>query len=249
MPANPSSMSPDEQERTTERPAIRLAGVVRTFVRGGEEVPVLRGVDGEVARGETVAVIGPSGSGKSTLLNIVGTLDRPTSGAVEVAGREVGAMDARALAGFRCRNLGFVFQNHYLLPQCTVLENVLVPTLALGDRSAREAARPRAEKLLQRVGLGPRRLHRPAQLSGGECQRVAVVRALINRPGLVLADEPTGALDRKSADGLADLLLELNAEDGTTLVVATHSTALAERMGRALEIRDGRIVPDEGRGG
>ena len=241
-----SFQSRDSSHRSMkpESPIVRLEDVTRSFRRGEERLKVLRGISAAVRAGEAIAVTGPSGSGKSTLLNIVGTLDRPDSGTVEVAGTPVGEMDAASLAEFRSRHLGFIFQNHHLLPQCTVLENVLVPTLALRDRSAREAALPRAESLLRRVELESRRHHRPAQLSGGECQRVAVVRALINRPRLVLADEPTGALDRNSADGLADLLLELNRQDGVTLVVVTHSMALAERMERILELKDGRLQGD-----
>src|SRR5262249_34509948 len=159
---------------------------------------------------DSLAIIGPSGSGKSTLLNIIGTLDRPTLGTIQLDGQDLTALDDLALADLRNRQVGFIFQGHHLLPQCTVLENVLVPTLASKDRHLRSTAPDRARGLLDRVGLGARLEHRPGQLSGGERQRVAVVRALINQPKLLLADEPTGALDRASAANLAQLLVDLN---------------------------------------
>ena len=224
---------------------VELCEVVKSYRAGEESVSVLWGVSVSVAEGESVAVTGPSGSGKSTLLNIIGTLDQATSGKVTVAGEEVSGMDELALANFRNRRLGFVFQSHHLLPQCTVLENVLVPSLASGDLEFRKRAAHRAQELLKRVGLAHRAGHQPAQLSGGECQRAAVVRALINQPQLLLADEPTGALDRSSAEVLSDLLLKLNREDGVTLIVVTHSSALAGRMQRRLELRDGKLAKED----
>ena len=223
---------------------VELCEVVKSYRAGEGEELVLRRVSISIAEGESVAVTGPSGSGKSTLLNIIGTLDQATSGKVTVAGEEVSGMNELALANFRNRRLGFVFQSHHLLPQCTVLENVLVPSLAFGDLAFRKRAAKRARKLLERVGLAHREGHRPAQLSGGECQRAAVVRALVNGPKLLLADEPTGALDRRSAEVLSDLLLKLNEEDGVTLIAVTHSSALAERMRRQLELRDGKLAED-----
>lgn len=207
----------------------------------GTGEPVLRKLDLQVAAGASLAITGPSGCGKSTLLNIIGALDHADSGRVEVAGRDLGAMDARELAAFRNTAVGFVFQLHHLLPQCSVLENVLVPTLARTG-AAPEGARERAEALLESVGLAGRMGHRPGQLSGGERQRAALARALINRPQLLLADEPTGALDRKNADRLADLLLELNRGAGVTLILVTHAPELAARMGRVLELVDGKLV-------
>jgi ABC-type lipoprotein export system ATPase subunit len=207
----------------------------------GGAAEVLKAVSLRVEAGESVAVAGPSGSGKSTLLNIMGTLDKPTSGRVVLAGRELSALDAKALAGIRNREIGFVFQLHHLLPQCTVLENVLIPTL-VADGRERRAAPERARRLLDRVGLGDRALHRPGQLSGGERQRVAVVRALINGPRLLLADEPTGSLDRAAAQNLAGLLVELNREQGLTLITVTHSMSVAAQMGRRLELRDGKLL-------
>jgi lipoprotein-releasing system ATP-binding protein len=208
---------------------------------GAESVSVLKDVSLEVALGESLAIIGPSGSGKSTLLNIIGTLDRPTAGEVTLAGQDLTRLNDIQLADVRNRQIGFVFQAHHLLPQCSVLENVLVPTLAFGDAALRKDAPNRAGRLLKRVGLDHRLTHRPGQLSGGERQRVAVVRALINQPRLLLADEPTGALDRASADQLARLLLELNREENVTLIVVTHALDLAQKMGRVMELRDGKL--------
>jgi len=206
-----------------------------------EAAPVLDGLSLSVAAGESLAVVGPSGSGKSTLLNIIGTLDRPSSGQVLLGGEDLCAMDDEALAALRSRRIGFVFQLHHLLPQCTILENVLLPTLAApGERSAEELDAT-ARRLLKRVGLSHRLSYRPGELSGGERQRAAVVRALINEPALLLADEPTGSLDRGSADNLGELLVELNGADGLTLIAVTHSIELAGRMGRVLQLRDGRL--------
>jgi lipoprotein-releasing system ATP-binding protein len=224
---------------------LKLSNVSLRYESGGDaaSVEVLKGVSLEVARGESLAIIGPSGSGKSTLLNIIGTLDRATGGEVLLAGQDLSRLDDRKLAAVRNRQIGFVFQAHHLLPQCTVLENVLVPTLADTEGNAAKGAPERAERLLKRVGLGERLRHRPGQLSGGERQRVAVVRALINQPQLLLADEPTGALDRAAAEQLAQLLLELNREEGVTLIVVTHALDLARKMGRVLELKDGILVP------
>ena len=199
---------------------------------------VLKDLSLEVSSGESVAVVGASGCGKSTLLNIIGTLDRPDAGRVELGGTDLLAMDAAQTADFRNSRIGFVFQLHHLLPQCTVLENVLVPSLVA---SSRGDAGERAYRLLERVGLKDRLNHRPGQLSGGERQRVAVVRALINKPQLLLADEPTGALNREGADGLVDLLLELNREENLTLVMVTHSMRLAERLDRVLKLENGKL--------
>ncbi len=211
---------------------------------GGAPARVLAGVNLRVAAGESVAVVGPSGSGKSTLLNIIGTLDRPTSGRVRLAGRDLLELTDRQLADLRGREIGFVFQLHHLLGQCTAEENVLVPTLLL-DPAGRSEARSRARRLLERVGLADRLRYRPAQLSGGERQRVAVVRALVNRPKLLLADEPTGSLDARASAGLARLLTELNREEGVTLVVVTHSAALAAGMGRVYRLADGALADGE----
>jgi ABC-type lipoprotein export system ATPase subunit len=222
-------------------PLLELSDVAKSYVSpAGVETRVLRGVSLAVAAGESIAVAGPSGSGKSTLLNLMGLLDRPTSGRVLLDGRDVSALTEVEAAAARAQDVGFVFQAHHLLPQCGVLENVLVPTLAAKETRGSEE---RARKLLERVGLSHRLEHRPGQLSGGECQRAAVVRALINRPRLLLADEPTGSLDREASEALARLLAELNREEGVALVVVTHAPALAAQMGRLLLLRDGTLAP------
>jgi len=243
---------------------LQLTDVTKCYAAaaGANALPVLNGIALEVARGETLAIIGPSGSGKSTLLQIIGTLDKATTGEVLLDGKNLATLSELELASVRNQQIGFVFQAHYLLPQCTVWENVLVPTLANpspsplpakrgeggrrpgeGNSAAKtESVESRAERLLKRVGLGDRLHHRPGQLSGGERQRVAVVRALINQPQLLLADEPTGALDHASATSLSQLLVELNQEEGVTLIVVTHASDLAKRMGRVLELQDGKLV-------
>ncbi|MBM3831908.1 MAG: ABC transporter ATP-binding protein [Verrucomicrobia bacterium] len=213
---------------------------------GGEPVDVLREITLAIGVGESVAIVGPSGSGKSTLLNIMGTLDRPDSGKVMLEGDDLSTLDDVQLASVRNRRIGFIFQAHHLLPQCSVFENVLVPTLASKDKALRNGAESRARKLLERVGLEHRLSHRPGQLSGGERQRVAVVRSLINGPKILLADEPTGALDRASAENLGQLLVKLNREEGVTLIAVTHALDLAQRMNRVLELRDGQLQPLSG---
>ena len=221
---------------------LELKAVSKRYdsVESAEHLQILNDVSLQIAAGESVAIVGPSGSGKSTLLNIIGTLDHPTSGQVILDGNDLSQLKEKQLAQVRNRQIGFVFQSHHLLPQCTVLENVLVPTLA--DPQAQPGAEQRARALLKRVGLGDRVSHRPGQLSGGERQRAAVVRALIMKPKLLLADEPTGSLDRASSNELAQLLSELNREEGVTLIVVTHAPDLARRMGRVLEIREGRLL-------
>jgi len=214
--------------------------VVKQYPTPTQPLRVLDGVSITLRRGDNLAILGPSGSGKSTLLSILGTLEPPTSGSVRLEGQDPFALDERALAAFRSRRIGFVFQEHHLLPQCSVLENVLVPFLA--DGSANAADRNRAGELLRRVGLEGRLSHRPAELSGGERQRVAIARALVRGPTLLLADEPTGNLDRKTAESISELLLELQAERNTILVVVTHSAALASALQRRVEIEAGRLV-------
>ena len=209
---------------------------------GGDAVEVLRGIDLSMDAGGMLSITGPSGSGKSTVLNIVGALDKADAGTVAVEGQDIGKLDEKDLAAYRNTTVGFIFQLHHLLPQCTILENVLVPTLAM-PKDRRGAARGRAEELLESVGLKHRLHHRPGELSGGERQRVAVARALINEPKLLLADEPTGALDRVNATRLVDLLVELNRVRGVTLIMVTHAPELAQRMGRRLELVDGRLIP------
>jgi len=220
---------------------LQVRELVKQYETGAGPVAVLDGVTLQLSRGDSVAIVGPSGSGKSTLLQIIGTLDRPTRGTVELDGRDLGALNEAELARVRNTEIGFVFQSHYLLPQCTAWENVLVPTLANAGGSAGSAPAERAERLLKRVGLGERLSHFPGQLSGGERQRVAVVRALINQPKLLLADEPTGALDQVAAESLGQLLVDLNREEGVTLMVVTHSMDLARRMKRVLRLEGGRL--------
>ena len=206
---------------------------------GGAMVEVLRNINLKLSAGESVAIIGPSGSGKSTLLNLMGALDQASTGTVSLDGRDLGGLTEKELATIRNQQIGFIFQLHHLLPQCTVLENVLIPTLT-GRSTVEDEAR--AKQLLERVGLKHRLGHRPGQLSGGECQRVAVVRALIKRPKLLLADEPTGSLDHASATHLGELLLELNREEKVALVLVTHSLELAARLPRTLELLNGELI-------
>ena len=224
---------------------VQLENVTKTYpTPGGEGLTVLDAVSLAIAAGESLAVVGPSGSGKSTLLNIIGTLDRPTAGRVLLDGRDLSDLGDDELAAVRSRRVGFVFQLHHLLPQCTALENVLVPALAGGGTVAPETEQ-RGKQLLARVGLADRMAYRPGHLSGGERQRVAVARALINQPALLLADEPTGSLDREASANLEQLLVEVNREEGVTLIVVTHASPLAAHMAQAMELRDGRLAPLE----
>lgn len=223
---------------------LSLEGVTKNYESSSQSagLPVLKGITLRIRAGESLAIIGPSGSGKSTLLNIIGTLDHPTAGKVILDGADLTGLDEIRLAETRNQSIGFIFQGHHLLPQCSVLENVLVPVIPLKKSALRDGAEDRARRLLDRVGLGSRLHHKPGQLSGGEKQRAAVVRALINQPKLLLADEPTGALDRASAENLGQILVDLNREQGVTLIVVTHALDLARRMGKAFELRDGLLA-------
>ena len=221
-------------------PDLAAHALTKSFPVPSGKLVILRDASLTLERGESVAILGPSGSGKSTLLSILGTLDAPTSGTYELEGVSPLTLGERELAAFRSRHIGFVFQEHHLLPQCSVLENVLVPLLA--DGAAGKADVDRAEHLLGRVGLGERLHHRPAQLSGGERQRAALARALIRNPTLLLADEPTGNLDRTTAATIAELMLELQREHNAMLIAVTHSPALAERLERRYEIDAGRLI-------
>ncbi|HUZ75104.1 MAG TPA: ABC transporter ATP-binding protein [Stellaceae bacterium] len=220
--------------------ALELRRVVRTFRQAGAPLPVLRGVSLALRPGEIVALVGPSGAGKSTLLHVAGLLERPDDGAVLLAGRECGAMSDLERTTMRRAALGFVYQFHHLLPEFSALENVMLPQMIAG--SAKAAARERALALLEQVGLGPRAEHRPARLSGGEQQRVAIVRALANRPQVLLGDEPTGNLDHHTADEVMAVLLAMVRESGLACLIATHNLALAARMDRILAIEDGAVV-------
>ena len=217
-----------------------VSGLRKEYVTAAGSLTVLNAVDLSLARGDALAVTGPSGSGKSSLLFVLGGLERPTQGSVRLRGRDVFAANESELAAWRQESVGFVFQEHHLLPQCTVLENVLIPRLAGPGTTAEDITR--ATRLLERVGLQNRLEHRPAQLSGGERQRVAVCRALINQPALLLADEPTGNLDRENADAIGSLLLELSRDVGSILICVTHSADLASRFPRRAELRDGRLT-------
>lgn len=223
---------------------LELDQVCKTYPAATPEgrVSVLTDISLQFDEGERVAVVGPSGCGKSTLLNVIGGLDHPTGGAVRLDGEDLARLDERRLAGLRNTKLGFVFQEHHLLPQCTVLENVLIPMLV--EHASAEQYTDRAKSLLDRVGLSHRLDHRPGLLSGGECQRAAVVRALINQPRLVLADEPTGSLDEDAAARMGDLLVQLNEEDGVSLITVTHSRALAQRMQTIYRLHQGRLTPE-----
>lgn len=211
----------------------------KSYYLEGKRIDVLRGVNLTIEKGEMVSLIGASGVGKSTFLHVLGTLDMPTSGSIRFEGREVMTMSEAELAEFRNRSIGFVFQFHYLLPEFTALENVMLPVM-LANRGIPEA-RNRAQALLEAVGLGHRLGHKPGELSGGERQRTAVARALVNRPACVLGDEPTGNLDEKTAAKVFGMMLELNREQGTSLVMVTHDRGLARRMDRVLELHDGRL--------
>ena len=226
--------------KTSSKPVVELQGVSKEYKSGPKKILVLENVDLRVNAGDRMAVVGPSGSGKSTLLNILGTLDAPTIGRVMYKGRDAAKLSAKDLSRIRNRDIGFIFQQHHLLPQYTVIENVLLPTL-IAEATPRTVKL--AEELLDRVGLADRVDHRPSEISGGERQRVAVVRALINSPSLLLADEPTGSLSQHGADELAQLLLELNREFGMALVVVTHSMSIAEKIGTIYELRQHGLHP------
>jgi ABC-type lipoprotein export system ATPase subunit len=227
---------------------LELTGITKSYESPdrGAPVPILKGIDLSVSEGESMAVVGPSGSGKSTLLNIMGGLDHPSSGSVRLEGKKLTELSEKELAFIRNRKIGFVFQLHHLLPQLNVLENTMLPAIPFRVQKKSGQLEDRARDLLRRAGLGERLRYRPGQLSGGERQRVALVRALINSPKLLLADEPTGSLDSAASRSLTGLLIELNREEGVTLVVVTHSKTLAERMNRRFRLHEG-VLKEETR--
>lgn len=219
---------------------LSVSNLHKSFETAAGSLEILRGAELEMSRGDSVVVTGPSGSGKSTLLYILGLLDDPTSGEYELLGEKMAGLSADRQSDVRNQRIGFIFQEHHLLPQCTVLENVLIPTIPGSHDPAERKAR--AQELLNSVGLGDRMTHRPGQLSGGERQRAAVCRALINDPALLLADEPTGSLDPKTAGNVGELLLKLASDQNTMLLCVTHSLELAERFSRRLDLQDGLLV-------
>ncbi len=222
---------------------IELVNIAKSYESpgGAGSTSVLQDISLKLEQGQAISIVGPSGCGKSTLLNIIGTLDYPTSGKVIFDGTDLASVSEKELARIRNRWIGFVFQLHHLLPQCTVLENVLIPTLPYKEEGSTKELNDRAVGLLERVGLGGHMQYLPGQLSGGQRQRVAVVRALINRPKLLLADEPTGSLDSEASNNVAELLVELNRTEHVTLIVVTHSTELANRMGSVKVLDNGRL--------
>ncbi|MEN8713717.1 MAG: ABC transporter ATP-binding protein [Verrucomicrobiales bacterium] len=214
---------------------------VSKWYESADDRKILDGLDLSVSEGERFAIVGPSGCGKSTLLNLLGTLDQPSEGSVSVSGIATSGLSEAEIAKVRSEQIGFIFQMHHLLPQCTALENVLVPTLAIPDRPKPRESTERAKQLMDRVGLVDKLNSQPSQLSGGERQRVAVVRSLINRPRLLLADEPTGALDEDNASKLIELLVELNSSENLALIVVTHDPDIASALGDVRTLRHGKI--------
>lgn len=229
----------EQQSGKATRLSLDHVGMV--YKGGAAPIDVLVDVSLTANAGESLSIVGPSGSGKTTLLNIIAGLVRPSSGTVQFEGSSLNELTESELAAYRNQSIGLIFQSHYLLPQCSAIENVLVPTMVHPDKVRCETSPDRAAHLLERIGLKDRMSHRPAQLSGGECQRVSLARALINQPKLILADEPTGSLDEAAADDLTALLSDLTAEHGVTLIAVTHSMRLATKLQRCVTLRRGRI--------
>jgi lipoprotein-releasing system ATP-binding protein len=220
---------------------LKIENLTKTYPdAGGGTVSVLSGINLSLNKAASASIVGPSGCGKTTLLNVIGTLDTPTTGTIQLAGQDITNLNEKQRANVRAKQIGFVFQEHHLLPQCTALENALIPTLAQGID--RKGAEQRAKELLERVGLADRAHHRPDALSGGQRQRVAIVRALINRPALLLVDEPTGALDSETAGQIMDLLIEMNQAEQTAMLMVTHATDLAQRLDQTLRLEHGQII-------
>ena len=223
---------------------LKLDGISKSYgsASAGNLRKVLDGASLEVSEGESIAILGPSGSGKTTLMNIIGSLDHSEKGRVIFRDENITGYSEQKMNVFRNTQIGYIFQLHHLLPQCTLLENILIPTLSISDKSEKNKRLEYANSLMKRMGLWEQRNQKPGQLSGGECQRTAVIRAMINSPSLLLADEPTGALDEENAENLADLLLEINKTDKVALIVVTHSKSLAERMNSLYELKNGRLL-------
>lgn len=229
---------------TKKQNVVKAVNLFKTYQMGAVEVHALRGLSLTIKKGEVVAIMGPSGSGKSTLMNIIGCLDRPTSGKYLLNGKNVRNLDGDQLADIRNRQVGFVFQSYNLMSRSTALSNVMMP-LRYRRNNGRLDLKQKAEELLVRVGLGDRMTHKPYELSGGEQQRVAIARALVNDPAIVLADEPTGNLDSKSGNEIMDLLLDLNQEKGVTLIIVTHDPEIASFTQRTVQLLDGRVRNDK----
>jgi len=223
---------------------IQLQNISKNYqnLQTGIKQDVLNDISLNIEKGESIAIVGPSGAGKSTLLNIMGTLDKPNKGKVNINEININTLDDKQLAEIRNKNIGFVFQMHHLLEQLNLLENVLLPTIPLNDKHLKKSARERALQLLKSIGLEDKLYSHPSQLSGGECQRAAVIRALINQPEIVLADEPTGSLDANSANQLGELLTKLNTDYGVALVIVTHSQELASKMSKVYELQNGQLI-------
>lgn len=230
-------------EKPSTQPLVKISGLSKSFEHMGRTLEVLRNIDLEIRQGEILSIVGPSGAGKSTLLHCIGTLDLPSSGSIQLAGEELTKMSSARLAAVRNREIGFVFQFHHLLPEFDALENVMLPGLIQGKK--RKDLTKRAQKLLEEVGVGHRASHRPGEMSGGEQQRVAVARALVLEPKLILADEPTGNLDSNTGDAVHDLFFDINQEHDTTIVVITHNPGFAESMPRVVRMKDGLVERDD----
>ncbi len=228
---------------TNNRAILTASNITKVYRSGPETLEVLKGISLTIQKGEILIIMGPSGVGKSTLLNILGTLDRPSTGFVQINGRDINGMNEEELARFRNRHIGFIFQFHYLLPEFTALENVLMPRMIRGRDWKQDI--PRARLLLEEVGLGGRLNHRPNELSGGEQQRVAVARALMNQPEIILADEPTGDLDRKNSEMLYELMLSLQKKYRQTFVIVTHNEMFTREAHRVIHLWDGRIAEEQ----
>ena len=242
-PSEQSHTEPTGARSTSPEPLVRITGLSKSFVHMGRTLEVLRDIDLQIEQGEILSIVGPSGAGKSTLLHCIGTLDLPSTGSIQLSGEELTKMSSARLAAVRNREIGFVFQFHHLLPEFDALENVMLPGLIQGKK--RRDLEKRAQRLLEEMGVAHRASHRPGEMSGGEQQRVAVARALVLEPKLILADEPTGNLDSNTGDAVHDLFFEINRQHNTTIVVVTHNPGFAESMPRVVRMKDGTVERDD----